>query len=114
MSVMFFQRKSSVDVVGANRLQEEGAMMLDVRTKTEFKGGHVPGATHVSLESLGQREDWIARQAKDRTVLVICRSGNRSARATHHLRRLGLDALNVRGGMMAWQRKGLPVKNGAR
>ncbi len=107
---MFFRNKTSIDVEGASRLQDDGAMMLDVRTKGEFRGGHVPGATHVSLESLPQRKDWIGRHAQDRTILVICRSGNRSAGATRQLRAAGLDALNVKGGILAWQRKGLPVR----
>jgi rhodanese-related sulfurtransferase len=42
-------------------------------------------------------------------VAVICRSGNRSAAATRFLRRHGLDVVNVSGGMVAWERRGLPI-----
>jgi len=102
--------RNTIDVNAAHVL--DNAMILDVRTKVEFRSGHVPGATHVSLDSVAQRKGWIARKAENRTILVICRSGNRSARATRHLRAMGLDALNVRGGMLAWQRRGLPVRAG--
>ena len=42
-------------------------------------------------------------------MLCICRSGNRSAQAVAALRRVGYNAVNVDGGMRAWQRQGLPV-----
>ncbi len=109
-----FRRKSSTDVETAASLHERGAMLLDVRTKEEWVSGHVPGATHVSLQSLSGRTDWVKKMAADRQVLVICRSGNRSGRATHQLRAIGLDAVNVRGGMIAWERKGLPTRTGKR
>jgi rhodanese-related sulfurtransferase len=109
-----FRRKQSTDVETAATLHEQGALLIDVRTKNEFVTGHVPGASHVSLQSLPNRADWIRRMATDRQVLVICRSGNRSGRATGQLRALGLDALNVRGGMIAWERKGLPTRTGKR
>jgi rhodanese-related sulfurtransferase len=47
-------------------------------------------------------------------VLVICRSGNRSGKAASRLRALGLDVLDVRGGMIAWERHGLPIRAGKR
>jgi rhodanese-related sulfurtransferase len=46
-------------------------------------------------------------------VLAICRSGNRSGRATRHLSANGIEALNVKGGMLAWTRAGLPTKKGS-
>jgi rhodanese-related sulfurtransferase len=46
---------------------------------------------------------------RNRPVAVICRSGNRSAMATDWLRRQGVDARNVHGGMIAWNLHGLPL-----
>ena len=109
-----FRRKHATDVETAARLHQEGALLLDVRTKNEFVAGHVPGSTHVSLQSLPNRSDWLEKIANDRQVLVICRSGNRSGKAASQLRALGLDALNVRGGMIAWERQGLPTRTGKR
>ncbi len=45
-------------------------------------------------------------------MVVICRSGNRSATATSLLVRSGFDAMNLRGGMQAWASSGLPVETG--
>jgi rhodanese-related sulfurtransferase len=108
---MLFGTKS-VEVKTASERCDRGVMLVDVRTKPEWRQGHVSGATHVSLESLGNRIDWLKRAVGDGQVLVICRSGNRSAQAVRQLRSLGLDAWNVKGGMTAWERAGLPVKRG--
>lgn len=109
---MLFKR-SGIDVATASERHASNTMLIDVRSKAEWRSGHVPGSTHVSLESLGQRMDWIKRAAGGGQVMVICRSGNRSATATRSLRAAGVDALNVRGGIVAWEKAGLPVKKGS-
>lgn len=109
---MFF-KKSGIDVSTAAEWSSSKGLLIDVRTKAEWRSGHAPGATHVSLESLPQRTDWLRRAADGGEVMVICRSGSRSAQATRQLKSAGVDAVNVRGGMMAWERAGLPVKKGS-
>ncbi|MGF1665545.1 MAG: rhodanese-like domain-containing protein [Acidimicrobiia bacterium] len=106
-------RRSGIDVATAHQRQGDGVMLIDVRSKNEWRSGHVPGATHVSLESLPQRIEWLRKAAADTEVMVICRSGNRSAQATKQLSAAGVGAVNVRGGMVAWERVGLPVKKGS-
>jgi rhodanese-related sulfurtransferase len=106
-------RRPGIDVATAHQRHGDGVMLLDVRSKNEWRSGHVPGATHVSLESLPQRLDWLRKAAADAEVMVICRSGNRSAQATRQLGAAGIGAVNVRGGMIAWERSGLPVKKGS-
>ena len=99
-------KRASVDVSEALRRQkEEQAIILDVRTREEWKTGHAPGAMHISLQSLTGR----AAKLEGSQVLAICRSGSRSGRAAGYLRSQGIDALNVRGGMNAWNRAGLPT-----
>ena len=93
----------------ADALVREGAMLLDVREPAEWQAGHVPGAFHVPL---GELEGRLAALPRDRRVVVICRSGNRSATATSLLVRSGFDAVNLRGGMRAWASNGLPVETG--
>lgn len=107
---MFGRSKKSVDVRTAQRLAaEDGYLILDVRTKQERRQGHPPGSRHISLESLPQR----AGSLEGQRVLAICRSGNRSGTAARFLTKNGIEALNVKGGMLAWSRAGLPVKKGS-
>jgi rhodanese-related sulfurtransferase len=97
----------TVDVAEARRRQREGAILVDVREPEEWRRGRAPGARHIPLGALGKR---IGELPRDRDVLLICRSGNRSGMAQRTLRGQGYDrALNVAGGMNAWAAAGLPV-----
>jgi rhodanese-related sulfurtransferase len=84
----------------------EGAVLVDVREPDEWAAGHAPSARHIPLGQLGARADEIP---KDGDVYVICRSGARSARAVQALSGAGWHALNVDGGMHAWEAAGLPM-----
>lgn len=96
-----------VDVQQAQQLQQSGAVLLDVRSREEFKNGHAPRARNLPLDQLSDRAREIPA---GRQVLAVCQSGGRSARATALLRDKGYDVLDVQGGMSAWQRAGLPVE----
>ncbi len=102
---------SAVDVTEAQRrLASREAVLIDVREPDEWQEGHVAGAAHIPLGDLTAR---LAEVPRDRPVLLFCRSGNRSGRATALLREQGYDqATNVEGGITAWQRAGLPVTRG--
>jgi len=83
-----------------------GAVLLDVREADEWQAGHADGAVWIPMTELDARHDEVPR---DRSVLVICRSGHRSGRVVGALVQAGVDAKNVTGGMQAWERLGHPV-----
>ncbi len=83
--------------------------LLDVRETYEYREAHIPGARLLPLGELGKKLDELPR---DRDILVICRSGNRSGTATRQLRSAGLNAINLSGGMIGWQRAGFPIRKG--
>jgi rhodanese-related sulfurtransferase len=91
----------------ADGLVRSGAVLLDVREHSEWQAGHAPGARQVPLAEL---EGKLGALPLDRRVVVACRSGNRSARATALLVRSGFEAVNLNGGMQAWAAAGLPVE----
>jgi rhodanese-related sulfurtransferase len=100
----------AVDVQEAmRRIQQDDAYLLDVRERDEFREVRARGAARISL---GQVEQQLDRVPRGRPVLVICRSGARSAHATDTLRRAGIDASNVTGGTLAWVAAGLPTERG--
>jgi rhodanese-related sulfurtransferase len=83
---------------------------IDVRALSEFEGplGHLAGARLIPLPELAQRASEIPR---DRPLLLICRSGVRSAKACAQLVELGVGpVVNLAGGMIAWRRADLPVE----
>jgi rhodanese-related sulfurtransferase len=85
---------------------------LDVRTPAEFDGpsGHVPGSFLIPVQELEARLGEL-KQYKGKTIIAICRSGNRSGYATAMLREHGFTALNMVGGMIRWNAEGLPAQH---
>ena len=107
------ERLSSVDVRQGAALQVRGALLLDVREASEYAHDHAPGSTLSPLGQLEQRLQELARY-KDKPVVLICRSGRRSAQALKLLEKAGFSAAaNIEGGMIAWKDAGLPVIAGA-
>lgn len=97
---------TDVGPIEAHALVAAGAVLVDVREPGEWMAGHADGAVHVPLGSLASSYHALPG---DRRLVVVCRSGNRSAKATQALRAAGFDAVNLAGGMSAWLSAGLPV-----
>lgn len=73
--------------------------VLDVREQEEWAAGHIEGSQHLPLGELVARCRDVPR---DEQVVVVCRSGARSAQATAYLASQGIDAVNLEGGLHAW------------
>lgn len=87
---------------------EPEAVLVDVREPEEWSQGRARGARHIPLRQLPDHLDALPRAAP---VYLICRSGSRSATAAAYLRQAGFERpVNVSGGMIAWERAGLPVE----
>ena len=89
----------------AERAESGQADLIDVREPYEFEAGHIDGARHVPLPDLAEFAQGLD---PGRTVVFVCRVGGRSAMATDAFRRAGFDAYNLAGGMLGWERSGLP------
>lgn len=75
-------------------------LIIDVREPSEFQSGHIPGAVNIPLGTL---EKGVGSLDKQKPILLICRSGNRSISAYQRLKALGFTSLaNVDGGMLRW------------
>lgn len=98
-----------VDVREAwRRVREDDAVLLDVREADELRETAVPGALHIPLGQLNQQGSTLPR---DRELLVLCRSGSRSAMATEMLHKNGFErSANVSGGIIAWRKASLPTE----
>lgn len=107
---MAWFRRSSVSARTARELLDDGAVLVDVRSADEWRTGHAPSARHIPLDQLARRTSTLPSSG---TVVVMCHSGMRSAQAATMLRRAGIDARSLRGGIVAWRRAGERV-TGAR
>ncbi|MDP2350901.1 MAG: rhodanese-like domain-containing protein [Chloroflexota bacterium] len=102
---------AEVSVDEASRLRDAGAFMLDVREPDEWAAGHIEGATLIPLGELAARANEVPA---DRQVVVVCRSGNRSAQGRDVLLGAGLPSVtSMAGGMNDWAGSGKPVVTGS-
>ena len=92
------------------RRNDTNTVVLDVRTKKEYREGHIPGAVLLDFNSPNFDEE-VAKLDKSKTYLVHCAAGGRSTKACKKMERLDFSKLyNLEGGMGAWKKAGKPVE----
>ncbi|MGW2633541.1 rhodanese-like domain-containing protein [Streptomyces chattanoogensis] len=105
-------RFGSVPTVGVDALTSED-FLLDVREDDEWEAGHAQGALHIPMSEFVARYGELTEAAPEGgKVYVLCRVGGRSAQVAQYLIQQGIDAVNVEGGMQAWEATGRPVSDG--
>lgn len=83
----------------AHEWVQAGAVLLDVRTKEEFAGGHLDGAKNIPVQVLANQLKSVGK--KGEKVVVYCRSGGRSGQAASLLKAAGFEVCDL-GPMSAW------------
>ena len=106
-----FRGVTEVDSAGALQLiNHKDAVVLDVREPNEFASGHILDAKLLPLGKLKERMGELEKH-KDRPIVVVCRSGNRSGTACYLLGKQGFaQVYNLAGGVQAWQKSNLPLE----
>lgn len=93
--------------------QKPGSMIIDVRTAEEFSGGYIPKAINVDYNS-GAFQQYVAKLDKKKTYFIYCLGGGRSAAAANFMRSNGFTQVyDLKGGIMAWQGRNLPIEQPA-
>ena len=104
----------NVEVVSPEEFQtklneSENAYLLAVRKPEEFAAGHLKGAHLLNwLDSVQFRQD-AKNLDKSKVIYVYCRSGRRSNEAAEYLGNQGYNVVDMKGGILAWEKEGLPV-----
>ena len=99
---------TTVSVSEAYTLYQNGAFVLDVRTQEEWNEFHAPNTTLIPLDQLASRLNEVPR---NREVVVVCRSGNRSQQARDILLNAGFEQVtSMTGGLNEWRASGYPVE----
>ena len=87
------------------KLQEKidaGALIVDVRSKDEYAGGHFPGAVNIPVDTVAKQTKKLG--AQDRSIVVYCASGGRSSQAAAILRSAGYTNVTNAGGLSSMPR----------
>lgn len=86
------------------KMADSNAIVLDVRTPLEYQEGHIPGSQLLNFNEPMEFVSGINEMDKEKTILVYCRSGARSAAACAHMSQIGFDdTYNLIGGILDWQ-----------
>lgn len=96
----------AITPVAAAELVHAGAVIIDVREEDEWAAGHAPDARLIPVSQVAARADEIGT---DRPAVIVCRTGGRSNAVAQLLNSQGINAVNLSGGMRAWDEAGLPV-----
>ena len=83
-------------------MDTQNVVILDVREQNEYDGGHIPGAVLLPVGTIDEAAAAEVIPNKDSTVLVYCRSGNRSKTASSKLAELGYTNIYEFGGINTW------------
>jgi len=89
--------------VNYSELVEQGAIIVDVRSKSEFTGGHIKGAINIPVNVLSQHLEQL--KDKNKTIITCCASGMRSASAKSILKSNGFTSVYNGGGWSSLQSK---------
>lgn len=105
-----WQLADEISPAEARKQIGSGAVILDVRTREEFVGGHIEKSLFMPLEELTSLMGALPR---DRLIITVCRSGVRSIQARYVLKDAGFTRVtSLTGGMEAWIAQGYPVVYG--
>ena len=102
----------SVNVVEAKELMERNAKdvnfeIIDVRNHLEYKEGHLHNSRLLPVDEI---YEWSQTLKKNKTYLICCRSGARSAMAANFLGPYGIKAINMEGGILDWQKMNFKIE----
>jgi rhodanese-related sulfurtransferase len=90
-------------------INRQDAIVVDVRESAEWSAGHIPNARHIALGHLASHLSEIDKY-KDKPVILVCASGNRSGSGCNVLKKAGFQQVyNLAGGIHAWRDAGLPL-----
>src|SRR5262245_11487151 len=101
-----------IDVGRAHELlsREDGPVLVDIREPSEWETGWIPGGLRVPMSELSDQLE----EHRDRTLVIYCAHGNRSLRVADALAEAGYgDPVSLAGGIVAWERAGLPIETPA-
>jgi rhodanese-related sulfurtransferase len=100
---------AALSAMQAVRLMNQGALVIDLRSKELYDAGHIVDARNVPVGELGSQADSL-KKWRDKNVITYCDSGTDGASAARALMKLGFSKVfNLQGGLHAWVKDNLPL-----
>ena len=96
-------------------INREDAKVIDVRSKDEFKKGHIVNAINVPMADIKNNQITTLEKWKDSPIILVCNAGVTSSQAAQMLVKKGFEKLfSLKGGMGDWQTANMPVQRSKR
>ncbi|MFN3234558.1 MAG: rhodanese-like domain-containing protein [Gammaproteobacteria bacterium] len=89
-------------------INDDEAVVVDVRSRDAFVRGHIVGAKHIPMETLKDKPDSL-KSCGDKTVVLVCETGQQVSTIANKLTKAGYQVLTLAGGLKAWQAAELPL-----
>ena len=103
------EARASVSAQDAVRLMNQGALVLDIRTKEQFDAAHLNGARNLPAAQLEEQAESL-KKYREKPLIVYCESGSLAPTAIRRLADKGfVKAVGLRGGLAAWRADNLPL-----
>ena len=100
---------AALSAMQAVRLMNQGALVIDLRSKELYDAGHIVEARHVPVAELESQADTL-KKWRDKSVITYCDSGADGASAARSLMKLGFTKVfNLQGGLNAWVKDNMPL-----
>lgn len=99
------QKLSATQVV--QKMNQNNAVIIDIRSKTEFKAGHILGAKNMLIDDVCNK---LNVTDKERPIIVVCSKGENTSKLALQLKEKGYNSFYLKGGMSAWREEGLPLE----
>lgn len=108
-AIDYFKYLQGTNMIDAEKTNEGLANLyvIDIRAAEDFAKGHVPNSVNIPMASMG---DKIPELPKDKTLVIVCYSGQTASQTTGVLRMAGFDALALKGGFPSWEKAGLEIQ----
>ncbi|QYK01379.1 rhodanese-like domain-containing protein [Shewanella psychrotolerans] len=96
-------------------INKQDAKVVDVRSKEEFKKGHIVDALNIPLSEIKNNQTSALENFKASPIIMVCNAGMTSAQAAQLMVKAGFESVhNLKGGMSEWQQSNLPVAKNKR
>ncbi|MCG7496872.1 rhodanese-like domain-containing protein [Vibrio sp. Of7-15] len=94
-------------------MNREDGIVVDIRSKDEFKGGHIAGAVHILPSEIKEEKFGELEKSKATPIIVVCKTGQTAQESANLLNKAGFENVNLlKNGLVSWNEANMPLVRG--
>ncbi len=115
--LIFYESKQRGKALSPNELVKEinnnNALIIDLRPNHAFRNGHILSAMNVPYEKIKELPQ-LVKKYSDRSIVLVCANGRHSTNAQSMMKKEGITAARLTGGLLEWQAANMPLTKATR